>query len=177
MRKPWRASPRTRRRCASDRTPEASFAFCTKPTSSGIRLLDAHGEDAGTMAAANPGRPPCSRPTRRMIRHVEASSRRPISRERIFRCRTCPSASSSGAATRTAEAASRSATRSSILPPLRKPGFAGPAEKAAVAARGPFLNPLMALGNHAASALRARLCNLLDAESREREKVEPIWCR
>jgi fumarylacetoacetase len=51
--------------------------------------------------------------------------------------------------------------------------FSGPAEKAAVAARGPFLNPLMALGNHVASALRARLCNLLDAESRERDKVEP----
>lgn len=51
--------------------------------------------------------------------------------------------------------------------------FSGPAEKAAVAARGPFLNPLMALGNHAATALRARLCNLLDADSREREKVEP----
>ncbi len=31
----------------------------------------------------------------------------------------------------------------------------------------------MALGNHAATALRARLCNLLDADSRDREKVEP----
>ena len=51
--------------------------------------------------------------------------------------------------------------------------FSGLAEKAAIAARGPTLNPLMALGNRAASALRARLCNLLDAESHEREKVEP----
>jgi fumarylacetoacetase len=51
--------------------------------------------------------------------------------------------------------------------------FSGLAEKAAIAAGGPTLNPLMALGNRAASALRARLCNLLDAESHEREKVEP----
>ena len=51
--------------------------------------------------------------------------------------------------------------------------FSGVAEEAAIAAKGPTLNALMALGNHAAAALRARLCNLLDAESRERRKVEP----
>jgi len=51
--------------------------------------------------------------------------------------------------------------------------FSGAAEAGAAAAKGPVLNPLMALGNDVASALRARLCNLLDTESRERDKVEP----
>ena len=52
--------------------------------------------------------------------------------------------------------------------------FSGLAEKAAVAAKGPVLNALMALGNHAASALRARLGNLLEVDSRERRKIEPL---
>ena len=52
--------------------------------------------------------------------------------------------------------------------------FAGAVEKTANAAKGPTLNALMALGNHAASALRARLCNLLDAENPERGKIEPL---
>ena len=52
--------------------------------------------------------------------------------------------------------------------------FAGLAEKAAVAASEPKLNALMRLGNRAASALRTRLCNLLDADGPERQKVGAI---
>jgi fumarylacetoacetase len=52
--------------------------------------------------------------------------------------------------------------------------FSGLAEKAAVAAGGPTLNPLMALGNGAAAALRARLCKILDAENPDRDQVEPL---
>ena len=57
MRKPWRASPRTRRRCASDRTPEASFAFCTKPTSSGIASLTRMGRMRALWRLRTPGGP------------------------------------------------------------------------------------------------------------------------
>jgi fumarylacetoacetase len=52
--------------------------------------------------------------------------------------------------------------------------FSGLAAKAAIAASGPKLNALMALGNRAASSLRARLCNLLDAKGPERKKVEAL---
>ncbi|MFI5014967.1 MAG: fumarylacetoacetase [Hyphomicrobiales bacterium] len=50
--------------------------------------------------------------------------------------------------------------------------FSGLAEEAAIAASGPKLNALMALGNHAAAALRARLCDLLDAEGTDRGQVQ-----
>jgi fumarylacetoacetase len=50
--------------------------------------------------------------------------------------------------------------------------FSGLAEEAATVATGPRLNPLMALGNRHACALRARLCDLLDAQGPERKRVE-----
>jgi fumarylacetoacetase len=50
--------------------------------------------------------------------------------------------------------------------------FAGTAATAADAAKGPKLNPLMALGNAPASALRARLSDLLRSDSPERARVE-----
>jgi fumarylacetoacetase len=52
--------------------------------------------------------------------------------------------------------------------------FSGLAEKAAGAASEPKLNALMALGNRAASSLRARLCNLLDANGSDRKKIEAM---
>jgi fumarylacetoacetase len=50
----------------------------------------------------------------------------------------------------------------------------GAAEEAARAAAGPALNPLMAMGNAAASALRARVSALLAAGAPERARVEPL---
>ncbi len=50
--------------------------------------------------------------------------------------------------------------------------FAGDAEQAARAAAGPALNPLMALGNDAASALRAAVSDLLTEGSAMRAKTE-----
>lgn len=50
--------------------------------------------------------------------------------------------------------------------------FSGAEEAAAAAAGGPTLNGLMALGNEAASILRARLCDLLDATSSKRKAIE-----
>lgn len=52
--------------------------------------------------------------------------------------------------------------------------LSGPAEAAARAAAGPALNPLMALGNGAASALRTALSDLLDAEGGGRSRVEAM---
>jgi fumarylacetoacetase len=52
--------------------------------------------------------------------------------------------------------------------------FSGAAEKAAQAASGASLNALMALGNGAASALRARLSDLLRSDSVERNRVQPL---
>ncbi|HVB33563.1 MAG TPA: fumarylacetoacetase [Patescibacteria group bacterium] len=52
--------------------------------------------------------------------------------------------------------------------------FTGEAAEAARAAGGPALNPLMALGLGPASALRARLFDLLRADGRERSRVEPL---
>jgi fumarylacetoacetase len=50
--------------------------------------------------------------------------------------------------------------------------FSGTAAEAAQAAIGPKLNPLMAHGNAHASALRARLSDILRSESSERQRVE-----
>jgi fumarylacetoacetase len=55
--------------------------------------------------------------------------------------------------------------------------FSGEAAEAARAASGPTLNPLMALGLGAASALRARLSDLLRADGPERARVEPQFDR
>jgi len=52
--------------------------------------------------------------------------------------------------------------------------FQGEAAGAARAACGPTLNPLMALGSEAASALRARLSDLLSTDGTERESVTLI---
>jgi len=52
--------------------------------------------------------------------------------------------------------------------------FQGEAADAARAACGPTLNPLMALGTEAASALRARLSDLLSIDGPQRERVELI---
>jgi fumarylacetoacetase len=52
--------------------------------------------------------------------------------------------------------------------------FSGPTEVAARAAASPTLNPLMALGNEAASVLRARLCELLDRDCPERTRLQAI---
>lgn len=49
--------------------------------------------------------------------------------------------------------------------------FSGAAEDAAAAASGPDLNPLMALGSAAASALRERVFDLLDAAGPERDRM------
>src|SRR5205807_368226 len=48
---------------------------------------------------------------------------------------------------------------------------------AAEAAAGPLLNPLFALGALPRSALRARLCELLDAQEPERSRIEPLRAR
>jgi fumarylacetoacetase len=50
--------------------------------------------------------------------------------------------------------------------------FAGQAEEAARAASGPALNPLMALGNRHASALRARVAELLGASSANEARIQ-----
>ena len=52
--------------------------------------------------------------------------------------------------------------------------FSGVAAEAATAAAGPHLNPLMALGADHASALRARLSDLLRTDGPERARVEGI---
>src|SRR5262252_7960496 len=52
--------------------------------------------------------------------------------------------------------------------------FSGDAEKAASAAAGSTLNPWMALGAAARSALRRRVSSLLDADGSERTKMEKI---
>jgi fumarylacetoacetase len=52
--------------------------------------------------------------------------------------------------------------------------FSGEAAEAARAARGPTLNLLMALGNRFASALRARLSDLLRIDGPERSRVEAV---
>src|SRR5438876_1130635 len=55
--------------------------------------------------------------------------------------------------------------------------FTGAAARAAEAAAGPLLNPLFALGALPRSALRARLCELLDAQEPERSRIEPLRAR
>lgn len=52
--------------------------------------------------------------------------------------------------------------------------FSGQGEVAARAATGPVLNPLLALGNGPASALRAQLSDLLRADGPERSKVSAL---
>ncbi|MSQ19796.1 MAG: fumarylacetoacetase [Betaproteobacteria bacterium] len=52
--------------------------------------------------------------------------------------------------------------------------FSGMAAEAAQAASGPALNPIMALGNPHASALRARLSELLREDGAERKRVEAM---
>ncbi|HZT50495.1 MAG TPA: fumarylacetoacetate hydrolase family protein, partial [Stellaceae bacterium] len=52
--------------------------------------------------------------------------------------------------------------------------FSGAAAEAARAASGPVLNPLFALGNRAASALRAQLSDLLRTDSPDRARVERL---
>ena len=52
--------------------------------------------------------------------------------------------------------------------------FTGVAEQAAIAAAGPTLNPLMALGSAARVALRRRVSDLLAADGGERASVERI---
>jgi fumarylacetoacetase len=55
--------------------------------------------------------------------------------------------------------------------------FSGEAEKAAAAAAGPTLNPLMELGPVPRRALRQRLSELLAADAVERSKIEGIATR
>jgi fumarylacetoacetase len=55
--------------------------------------------------------------------------------------------------------------------------FDGLAERAAQAACGAALNPLFALGREARVALRRRLGDILDADGRERAKVEALRSR
>lgn len=57
---------------------------------------------------------------------------------------------------------------------LRAGLFSGTAEKAAQAASGATLNPLMALGNGHAAALRARASDLLRADAPEKDRVQPL---
>jgi fumarylacetoacetase len=52
--------------------------------------------------------------------------------------------------------------------------FSGTSAEAAKAAAGKTLNPLMALGNEHASALRQRVSDLLRADSPDRKKVEAL---
>jgi fumarylacetoacetase len=52
--------------------------------------------------------------------------------------------------------------------------FAGEVAEAARAASGPRLNPLLARGNDAAGALRARLSDLLRADGPERARIEAM---
>jgi fumarylacetoacetase len=55
--------------------------------------------------------------------------------------------------------------------------FDGLAARAAEAASGPTLNPLFALGSEARRALRRRLGEILDADGRERARIEPLRSR
>jgi fumarylacetoacetase len=55
--------------------------------------------------------------------------------------------------------------------------FDGLAARAAEAASGPTLNPLFALGGEARRALRRRLGEILDADGRERARIEPLRFR
>ncbi len=55
--------------------------------------------------------------------------------------------------------------------------FDGLPARAAEAARGATLNPLFALGREARTALRRRLGDILDADGRERAKVEALRSR
>src|SRR5437899_2414020 len=55
--------------------------------------------------------------------------------------------------------------------------FDGLPARAAEAARGATLNPLFTLGREARVALRRRLGDILDADGRERAKVEPLQSR
>jgi fumarylacetoacetase len=57
---------------------------------------------------------------------------------------------------------------------LREGLFSGSAEKAAQAASGPNLNPLMALGNGYASALRAQISKLLRSDAPQRDRVQSL---
>lgn len=52
--------------------------------------------------------------------------------------------------------------------------FSGTAEKAAQAASGASLNPLMALGNGYVSALRARLSDLLSSDAPDQDRIKPL---
>jgi fumarylacetoacetase len=52
--------------------------------------------------------------------------------------------------------------------------FQGPAAKAAEAAAGATLNPLFALGREARVALRQRVSDVLDADSKDRARVETL---
>src|SRR6185312_1205508 len=52
--------------------------------------------------------------------------------------------------------------------------FSGDAEKAAQAVSGAALNPLMALGNGYAAALRARLSDLLRSDALQQERVKAL---
>jgi fumarylacetoacetase len=57
---------------------------------------------------------------------------------------------------------------------LRDGLFSGAAEKAAAAASGPNLNPLMALGNGYASALRAQASDLLRGDAPHRDRAQKL---
>jgi fumarylacetoacetase len=57
---------------------------------------------------------------------------------------------------------------------LREGLFSGAAEKAAQAASGPNLNPLMALGNGYVSALRAQVSDLLRSDAPQRDRVQSL---
>src|SRR6185312_9671031 len=61
-----------------------------------------------------------------------------------------------------------------IVAALRTGLFAGAARDAAEAAAGTTLNPLLASGSFARRALRARVSELLDANSPERENLAPL---
>jgi fumarylacetoacetase len=52
--------------------------------------------------------------------------------------------------------------------------FSGPAAKAAEAAAGATLNPLFALGRAARTALRQRLSDILDADGKDRARIEGL---
>jgi fumarylacetoacetase len=52
--------------------------------------------------------------------------------------------------------------------------FSGPAAKAAESAAGATLNPLFALGRNARAALRQRLSDILDADGKDRARIEGL---
>src|SRR5262249_28085477 len=102
-----------------------------------------------------------------------AGSPRPISTP-TFRSRTCRCACSPRRAALPA-AAWRSGTTSSTSPRRSNSAlFDGLPARAAEAASGATLNPLFALGREARPALRRRLGDILDADGRERAKVEAL---